>query len=245
MVPEGDGFSGFVDSYEDSSEQSNPRVIQGTRIKFNDPHWTDGNGAPLDLTKELVVVKVLRCVQKWSDEVQHPVETRVLRPGEPFPNIDAMNQACPEAEWREDPFTKSPKGPWEAEHVLYLTSSALDKFTFTAPVAPKATVGSVRAVEQLVDKVNWMQRYREPGILAVVLLSSVHMPTKYGGRMRPHFEIIRWLAPGGDVVEPLALPPSNRAAAEVIPPTKAAAKTSTKTVKKPSSSEDPDDEIPW
>src|SRR5262249_25004620 len=72
----------------------------------------------------------------------------------------------------------------------------LDKFTFAT-----STIGGARAVHELADKIAWMQRYRQPGVRPLVHLSNIFMPTKYGGRQRPHFIIVDWVAPSGDSAE--------------------------------------------
>jgi hypothetical protein len=250
-----DGFAGYVDTYEGGDDDGfvNQHVIEGTRIKFtNDFRWVDSEDTPLDPNLELVVVKIKRYVQKWIDE--KPVETRELAPNQPYPDIKAMNDACPEAEWHEA-FGKL-RGPWQAETVLYFSDAALDMYTF---IAPTRTVGSIRAVNELVDKINRMRRYRGAGILAVVRLSSTPMPTQYGGRLRPHFNV-RFVAPDGGTVTALtdSRPNKPRGAAalldqfaEVIPPAAkpvpahTPAMTAMKSVSEPSRAEEMNDTIPF
>jgi hypothetical protein len=250
IPPADDGFAGYVDTYEggDDGELVNPRIIEGTRIKFtNDFRWVDGEDNELDPAMELVVTRIIRCVQKWINE--EPVETRFLAANQPYPDFQALNDACPKPEWREA-FGQL-RGPWQGETVLYFSNVALDTFTF---IAPTRTTGSIRAVNELVRKITWMRTYRGADILAVVKLSSTHMPTQYGGRMRPHF-IVRFVAPGGGTVEALPELPANRPRgaaamldhfAEVIPPEKprATATTGMKTVEEPSQAEELNDTIP-
>jgi hypothetical protein len=79
-------------------------------------------------------------------------------------------------------------GPWQMQHVLYLVDpQTLDKFTY-----PTSTTGGSIAIRELVDKVKWMRRHR-PDANAVVTLSDVHMNTRFGGRQRPHFNVVRWI----------------------------------------------------
>src|SRR5262249_44647743 len=133
-------------------------------------------------------------VNKWPPNQGAPLETIVLEPGQPFPDLKKRNEACPKSEWREA-FGKL-RGPYQAQRLLYLLDLVtLDKFTFAT-----STVGGTRAVHELADKIAWMQRYRQAGVRPLVQLSSTFMPTQYGGRQRPHFIILDWIAPsGGDV----------------------------------------------
>jgi hypothetical protein len=250
MSSTSDGFSGFVDTYEGGEEDVNPRMIEGTRIKFtNDGRWVDAEDTDLDASLELIVVKAVRCVQKWGPD-QRPIETKILGPNEPYPNIKALNEACPQSEWREDPGGKL-VGPWQPQRVLYFVDPvSLDKYTY-----PTSTIGGTRAVHELVDKIAWMQKYRGKGIVPKVRFASAHMPTRFGGRSRPHFQIVCWVAPGSGEIEggqPAPLPKPDQvadtAAGEIIPPTpamKTVAPMGTKTVTEPSLSEEMNDTIPF
>jgi hypothetical protein len=96
-------FAGFVDTYEGEDEPVNPRMIQGTRIKFsNEATWTDAQGIALDPKLCLIVVELKRVVNKWPVNQGAPLETEELSPGQPWPDIKKKNAACPQTEWRTD-----------------------------------------------------------------------------------------------------------------------------------------------
>jgi hypothetical protein len=146
----------------------------------------------------LVAVEVKRVVQKWRD--QTPVETRILEPGEPFPDMDELNDETPRAEW-EEKFGKL-CGPWQAQHVLYLLCLlTMEMFTF-----PTGTDGGRIAIRELRDKLVWMQRLRGSDVYALVTLSDTFFPTGFGGRQRPHFKIGRWVRLGGKSEAPELVP---------------------------------------
>jgi len=170
-------------------------------LKFsNEATWTtrDDDEIPLDL--ELVAVDIQRVVQRWED--QRPVETIILEPGQKFSDIETMNEKVPRSEWSEGPDGQL-RGPWQAQHILYLVDlTTMDKYTF-----PTGTVGGRRAVGELRDKLVWMRRLRGPNVYPVVLLSDTFMKTRFGGRQRPHFKIVRWVRLGGEGGEVKALPP--------------------------------------
>ena len=192
------GFSGFNEEVEGADPPQGGSVIHGTLIKFtSEAEWVTGNGDEMSRERELIVVDMVRIVQKWVDQM--PQETIIVPPGEKFPDIKAMNEAAPQSEWREDLNGKK-VGPYQKQNVVYLLDAlSLDKLTF-----PTSTTGGGMACRDLSDKVAWMRKYRGPRVSAVITLSDRFMPTKYGGRQRPHFEVVRWIGfdtgEGGDAL---------------------------------------------
>ena len=182
-----DGFPGFNEEVEGADPPQGGSVIHGTLIKFtSEAEWVTGNGDEMSRERELIVVDIVRIVQKWVDQM--PQETIIVPPGEKFPDINAMNEAAPQSEWREDLNGKK-VGPYQKQIVVYLLDAlSLDKLTF-----PTSTTGGGIACRDLSDKVAWMRKNRGPRVSAVITLSDKFMPTKYGGRQRPHFEVVRWI----------------------------------------------------
>jgi hypothetical protein len=184
-----DGFAGYTDEYE-GDEQFSDRIIIGEHVKYtNDSKWvlkSDPNNTDI-IGRELVASSVARVVQKWSPE-NLPLERITLGPGEKFPDVKAMNEKCPQSEWRIGPSGKL-EGPWQAQHILYLADlDKAERYTY-----PTATVGGHRAITDLIGKIDWMRRFRGSTVYPVVKLSKTFMPTKFGGRMRPEFPIVRWI----------------------------------------------------
>jgi hypothetical protein len=63
-----------------------------------------------------------------------------------------------------------------------------------------------------------MRRFRGENVFAVVQLHDVFMPTRFGGRQRPHFEVRRWVCFGAGG-EPLAVTgPTDKATVALDPP---------------------------
>jgi hypothetical protein len=210
-----DGFAGYEDATEGVQERGG-QVIQGQIAKFtNEAAWVLPDGDEIDAKREFVAVDVVRVVQRWHDG--KPVETIILGPHEKFPDVAKMNDAVPREEWMEGP-DGHPRGPWQAQHVTYLLDPVtMDRFSF-----PTGTTGGAIATHDLTDKVKWMRRFKGENVFAVVCLRDVFMPTRFGGRQRPHFEVQRWVRLG-DGGEALALPPatdpsSNTTAAAIAPP---------------------------
>ena len=227
-----DGFEGWEDGTEGSDRPEGAGVIQGTLLKFsNDSTWVtrDDDEIPADL--ELVAVDVERVVQKW--EAGKPVETIILEPGQKFPDIVAMNEAVPREDWVEGPDGK-PRGPWQAQHILYLLDpGAMDKYTF-----PTGTTGGGIAIRELRDKLVWIRRLRGQNVYAVVTLADTFMKTKFGGRQRPHFKIVKWTRLGGEGGEVGALPPP-----PTTPTPASSAPSESPLVPKPSAAEEMNDSI--
>jgi hypothetical protein len=200
-LPVVDNFAGWEDRFEGDDRPEGAGIIQGSLVKFsNEATWVtrDGDELPTDL--ELVAVDVGRVVQKWQD--QQPIETIVLEPHQKFPDIEEMNAKVPREDWVEGP-DGHPRGPWQAQHILYLLDpKTMDKYTF-----PTGTTGGRIAVGELRDKLMWMRRLRGPNVYPAVTLSDAYMRTRFGGRQRPHFKIVRWVRFGGEGGAVEALPP--------------------------------------
>src|SRR5213076_1020510 len=75
--------------------------------------------------------------------------------------------------------------------VYLLQPQSLDRFTFATN-----TVGGSIAIKDLVDRTKWMRRFRGENVHPVVTLSDRFMATRFGGRQRPHFNIVRWITFG-------------------------------------------------
>jgi len=191
-APRVDGFAGFEDEVEGASQPESRGVISGTCIKFtNEATWVSSDGDELPSGLELIVVDIGRVVQRWKDG--QPIETIVLAPGAKFPDVNKLNAAVPQTEWEEGPDGK-PRGPWQAQFIVYLLNGqTMDRYTY-----PTGTTGGAIAVRDLVDRTNWMRRFRGPGVFPIVSLTDVFMRTRFGGRQRPHFDIKRWVKLGDD-----------------------------------------------
>jgi hypothetical protein len=206
MKQNGDGFEGYESGTEGGDQRQAGSVIQGVLLKFsNEAQWTVvGQRMPEGI--ELIAVGIARIVQKWLKEL--PEETRVLGPGEKFPDLEELNNAAPRSEWTED-LNGKPRGPWQRQHIVYLLDPAtMDRYSF-----PTGTVGGAICVRELVDKTKWMRRYRGRDVCPVVTLSAVFMNTRFGGRQRPHLVIKRWIELGGDGEKALPAPTEQPATA--------------------------------
>jgi hypothetical protein len=245
-----DGF----DAFEDGIGSYLPN-----RIKFtNQATWTlNDEELPHDL--ELAVANIDRVVVKWGTDDGPPLETRLLGPGEKFPDIKKLNAETPQSEWRDGPNGR--QGPWQAGyyvHFVNLTNMDMDRFTF-----PTSTIGGGIAVRELVDRTKLTRRFRGENVYPVITLGDKFMPTRFGGRQRPHFIHKQWITLGAAGALPVA--PLPALTAPDADPAQASNKTETpdsskqvdqsqkaastqkrpRTVEPPSTKEILDDEIPF
>jgi hypothetical protein len=196
-----DGFSGFNEEVEGADDRpQGGSMIQGTLIKFTmEGEWVTGNGDPMPSGQELIVIDLVRAVQKWIDG--KVVETIIVPPGAKFPDVKAMNEAAPRSEWREDMSGKM-AGPWQMRYYVYLLDAhKLDKFTF-----PTSTIGGGMCCREIAGKVAFMREHKGPKVSAIITLADTFMNTQWGGRQRPHFNVVRWI--GFDGGADKALPES-------------------------------------
>jgi hypothetical protein len=228
-----DNFEGWEDGVEGDDRPEGAGIIQGNLDKFaNEGDWETREGEKINTDNERVPVNVVRVVQKWVDG--RPVETITLEPHQKFPDIEELNEKTPREEWIEGPDGQL-RGPWQAQHILYTVDpKTMDKYTF-----PTGSVGGKIAIRELRDKIVWMRRLRGPTTYPVIKLSRVWMNTRFGGRYRPHFEIVRWVrlgGEGGEEVEALPPPPAT--------PQQTTAQSDLPSVQQPSLAEEMNDEIP-
>jgi hypothetical protein len=184
-----DGFDAFSDEVEGGEER---RPHQGAFLKFtNEGEWT-ANGEPMSTTREFVVVDIDRCEVKWGIDDGPPLERVFLAPGQRFHDIDKLNAETPRNEWRKGPDGQL-RGPWQSQHIARLLDpKTMDRFSF-----PTSTVGGAICIRDLVDRTKWMRKFRGEPVYPLVTLADTFMNTRYGGRQRPHFEIVRFVTFGG------------------------------------------------
>lgn len=199
-----DGFDTFEDGFEGEDQQQSS-LLQGTnKLKFtNEATWLGNNRDEVPPDRRLITVDNVRAAVKWGKD-NKPVEVIVLEPHQKFPNVVEWNEAIPRSEWIDGP--NGPRGPWQAQHILFaIDPETMDRFSF-----PTSTEGGVRAVRELVYRIKWMRKLKGH-VYPVITLSDTFMPTRYGGRQRPFFDVKEWIRLGGDQSP---MPPTANAALE-------------------------------
>lgn len=223
-----DGFGGSA---------AGERLIRGTLLRWNETTgWTDRDGLPPP--DMLIVLACAEALQRWQGK--RPVETITAKP---LPDISALNDAIPTAEW-EPGLNGKPKAPWVHQYVAYLIDPvSAGFFTYL-----NDTVGARIAVENLREKVITMRALRDAKVVPVVKLGHRPMKTNFGMKHRPEFEVVDWRKMGGAIGAPQAAP---RIAGPAAPEAKLDAAPANETlasmgeVSTPSFTEILDDEIPF
>jgi hypothetical protein len=190
-VIELDGFDDFTSQTEgEDDSRASARVIQGTKLKFIDPRWLRETA---DITGLLLtVVGERNVVNLWGHD-DNPIETRILAPGEKWPDFKKLNDACDRSMWREK-FGKL-TGPWSGQHVLYFVDENWNRFTWPSPIT---TIGSSICVNNLMDDIKIARKFRGANVYAVAELSHANFNTGFGLRQRPALIVKRWVTFGPD-----------------------------------------------
>jgi hypothetical protein len=200
LITVGDGLDGYTDAVEGDERPASQGLIQGTLVKFgNTAEWQTKDGEVLDHDTRLIILDLKRAIIKWGAD-KKPEETRIIPPGQPFPDVAAMNEAIPKTQWRQG--FNGLEGPWQPQQcAVMLDPHTMEHFTF----ATSATGGFI-AIRELADKVKAMRRYRGP-VSPIVTLDDAPMKTRYGDRRRPYFTIVDWVRlNGGSEPQQAALP---------------------------------------
>jgi len=160
-------------------------------LRCVDGNWTyreDGQPVPPD--RQFLVLATARGLQCWQGGQR--LNEIVERPGEPLPDVEELNGKIPVAEWDEG-LDGKPRPPWMLHYATYL----LDVCDAAKYVAINSTAGMKRAWKLLNDRIEWMRALRGENVTPLVVLRAKPMPTDYGKKLRPHFEIIEWRSLGG------------------------------------------------
>jgi hypothetical protein len=242
-VVELDGFNDFTNEIEGEEDRTSSRVIQGTKIGFDDPRWLDNNTGKDITGKPLTAVGVLNVINKWSHD-NMPLETRILAPGEKFPNFDKLNAECDQSEWRER-FGKM-TGPWAGQHVVYFIDDHYNKYSWPSPIL---TIGSAICVRELAEQIKMVRAVKGKNVCPVTKLGHIDFKTSYGLRQRPFLlDIVDWVILGSDQSDPLPAPDTKPPAIDVTPTPATegqGAPPDAQSVGKPTAKEVTRDEIPW
>jgi hypothetical protein len=189
----GDGFDTYSDAVHGREEKTGGgrHIFLGFGI---DQKWRRSSDKGEMTGAALVAVNLeRRAVRREMVDGKARTAEKIVLGAEPFPDVDAWNAALPNHE-KIPGFSGQLERPWHTETWVYLMQpETLDRFVW---VARMSTSGSAQAVRDLRDKVSWMRQFRGSSVYPVVELSTVHMPTRFGGRDRPHFDIKSWISMG-------------------------------------------------
>jgi hypothetical protein len=209
-VIELDGLSGgyLDDSGQGNDDRTSSRVIQGGKLKFDDPNWILDGQIVTGLV--LTIIAMRKVVNKWSKDGK-PLETQILLPSDPFSDFKALNEVCPKSEWFEK-FGKL-TGPYQGQRALYFIDQDYNRYTWASPamrcvqvgkkfgdeVKIEDTIGSAICVREVMEQIELYRRHRGPDMYPVIPLGNRDFPTGYGLKQRPYLlKDMKWvkLTPG-------------------------------------------------
>jgi hypothetical protein len=157
------------------------RLIHGTILKCIDGHWSADNE-----TMNGASLLALHLTRAARHRIDNEIVRTICEDHEELPDIEKLNAAIPEDQWRV--FHGTPQPPWTIEHVVYLLDpNDASLFTYL-----NNTYGAKRAWERLRDKITWMRAMRGE-VLPIVELGSAVLKTDYGKKIGPSFKPINWL----------------------------------------------------
>jgi hypothetical protein len=196
-VIELDGLSGgyLDDSGQGDDDRVSSRVIQGGKIKFDDPNWyLDGQ---VITGRSLTIIAMRKIVNKWTADGT-PLETQILLPSDPFPDFKALNKACPENEW----FEKFGEwvGPYQGQRAFYFIDADYNRYTWASPVD---TIGSTICFRETMDQIELVRRHRGADAYPVSELGHTDFKTKVGLKQRPYLLKIQWVRLNPSRIDPL------------------------------------------
>jgi hypothetical protein len=233
-VIELDGLGGgyLDDTGQGDEDRTSSRVLQGGKIKFNDPNWYLGE--QIITGRLLTIIAMRKVVNKWSADGT-PLETQILLPSDPFPDFEALNVKCPKSEWFER-FGKL-VGPYQGQRAFYFIDETYNKFTWASPamrceqvgkkfgdaVKIVDTIGSAICCREIMDQIELVRRHKGPDVYPVTPLGRCDFKTGYGLRQRPDLlKIKEWIKLTPGRVDPLP-------AADAAPVAEITSQDSTKT----------------
>jgi hypothetical protein len=233
IVKKSESLPDAIDGYNDAIEGGTEGQDPAEWIKFTDVFMLGENS--IDGEKR-VVINITRCVVKRNEDWQE-LDRRTLQEDQKFPDVDRMNEDAPRQEWFTD-LNGRERGPWMAQREVTLLDMRGD---MSRQVYSTTTGGGQRAVSDLAYRIKNMRRFRGARVFPEVELSHVFMPTKFGGRERPYFRIIRWLMPGtdGHLIEIPSDP------TKPLPPVAGAPQAHITEVSEPSLAEEAQDQVPF
>jgi hypothetical protein len=222
-------------SVQFDSNAGEGRLIRGDILKCVDGRWAAKDGTTFQEGEQFLVLGTNESLQCWKDGL--PSETIVKETGKSLPDVDLLNEKIPEKKWKKG-LDNKPRPPWQHQWVAYLIR-CVDAAAFTFI---NSTVGARLAVERLADQVQAMRTLRGAMVVPLVTLGSKPMPTSYGDKLRPHFQIVEWRELAGGVgVQQQPAPAQIEAPKEQ----KAKATKPGKPIKPVTSEEALNDKIPW
>ena len=197
MAVDNFGWQPTVRTGADDGTDRTVRVLQGALLKFTGgTEASDGSGLwTWTVDGESVNGRLLMSYDKSFYIVRwDPYETRPVTRETPADALEKLNAAIPQSEWPIGTYTKKPEAPYQLQRVVeFIDPQTLECFSWAHSVT---IAGSSRAASDLENRIERTRRVHGDGVYPLVTLEATHMSTAYGGRKRPHLEVVGWVRRG-------------------------------------------------
>jgi hypothetical protein len=173
-----DGFS--------QPEAKRGGMIEGRMLRFkNDDFAIDKGSEYLPEGTKLAAVSTAMGWVRWAEKKP---ETRITEKGQEHPYRRDLGDED-KSKW-EKGLNGDKVDPWRDTRWLRLINPVnAERFTFTTD-----TNGGRIAFGELKEQIR-LYRMANPGAVPVVIPACTDMPTNYGIRKRPKFEVVDWIVP--------------------------------------------------
>jgi hypothetical protein len=168
-----------IDNWDIAADDLSP--VRGSSVKFDaGAYYTGKEKTLIDEDRKFIVIDRSEGWQFLKKDC--PPEWVMREPGTPRPEQPFADECT----WPAD-LNGEPTHPWKYTLFLYLIDAATgETLTFSS-----STAGGRNAVSDLTAQIKNMRQMR-PGAVPIVTLQSRQMPTKFGKKPRPHFQIKGW-----------------------------------------------------
>ena len=110
-----------------------------------------------------------------------------LEPSDKYRDLDAVNETIPKSEWRKGPNGKF-GGPWERQHVGSKFVDIRPRWS-GSPGRPRPSAAPAQSLSSATAFWADAALPRGQRITPLVTLADTFMPTRHGGRQRPHLPV--------------------------------------------------------
>lgn len=190
------------DGWDAAGTEEAEHLIRGVLLRFHDWRYVAGKqGTLIPDGTQLVALATVALWQRWENG--KVVEAILREPGKLLPAREELGR-LDTATWEKDA-NGTPRDPWVNTRLVYFVhpvSAAI--YTFST-----SSGGGRSAVSALAGAIKRMRSVNSTAV-PIVKLGGEEMPTKFGLKSKPKFEIVGW-----------------KGIAETEPPTQLTADTST------------------
>jgi hypothetical protein len=173
-----------VDDGFDDTDEGSARIIRGTILSCVDGVWAAKDGTEFPPETAFVAMATAQALQRWREEAVVEVIRKI--PGQPLPDVGALNAEIPKDDWEEG--LNGPRPPWQHAFIVYLLNP-VDASIFTVI---NTTTGMRICYDRLTERVKWMRSLRGSKVFPLVRLDKKPMQTQFGTKQRPELTILSW-----------------------------------------------------